>query len=53
MSTIDACGILTIKHSLAVITNMAQKHGEYCGWMWNSDNLVLTFCDDKHGTEVE
>jgi len=53
MSTMDACGILKTKHVLPVITNMAQKQHEYCGWMWNSDNLVLTYCDHKHGTEVE
>ena len=38
MSTIDACRILTIKYSLPVVTNMAQKQNEHCGCMWNSDN---------------
>ena len=38
MSTIDACRILTIKYSLPVVTNMAQKQNENCGCMWNSDN---------------
>jgi len=49
----DTCKILTIKHSLAVITNMAQKQNEHCGYMWNSDNQALTSSDYKHGTEAE
>ena len=53
MSTMDACGILTIKHSLAVITNTAQKQNEPHGCMWNPDNQVLTSFDHKHGTEAE
>jgi hypothetical protein len=53
MSTMDACGILTIKHSHTVITNMAQKQNEHHGCMWNSDNQALTSCDHKHGTEAE
>jgi hypothetical protein len=53
MSTVDACGILTIKHSLAVITNMAQKQNECHGCMWNSNNQALTYCDHKHNTEAE
>jgi len=53
MRTVDACGILTIKHSLAVITNMAQKQNEHCGCMWNFDNQALTSCDHKHGIEAE
>jgi hypothetical protein len=33
MSTVDACRILTIKHLLSVLTNMAQKQNEHhaCG----------------------
>jgi len=53
VSTMDACGILTIRHSLPVIINMEQKQNEHHGWMWNSDNQALTPCDHKHGTEAE
>jgi len=53
MSIIDACGILTIKHLLAIITNMAQKQNEHHGYMQNSDNQALTSFDHKHGTEAE
>ena len=31
MSTMDACDILTIKHSLPVIINIAQKQDEHYG----------------------
>jgi len=53
MGTMDACGILNIKHSQALITNMAQKQNEHHGCMWNSDNQALTYCDHKHSTEAE
>jgi len=53
MSTIDACGILTIKHSHPLITNIAQKQNEHHGCMWNSDNQALTCCDHKHNTDAE
>jgi len=53
MSTMDACGILTIKHSQALTTNMTQKQNEHHGYMWNSDNQALTYYDRKHGTEAE
>jgi len=53
MSTMDSCRILTVKHSLPVITNMAQKQNEHHGCMWNSDNQALTCCHHKHGTEAE
>ena len=53
MSIMDASEILTIKHSLPVVTNMAQKHSEHHGYMWNSDNQVHTSCSHKHDTEAE
>jgi len=53
MSTMDACRILTIKHSLTLITNMAQKQNEHHECMWNSENQALTYYDHKHGTEEE
>jgi hypothetical protein len=53
MSTMDECGILKIKHSLAMITNMAQKQSEHCGCMQNSDNEALTYYDHKYGTKAE
>jgi len=53
MSMMDACRILTIKHSLAFITNMTQKHNEHHVSMWDSDNQALTSCDHNHGTETE
>ena len=49
----NACEILTIKHSHTMITNMAQKQNEHHGYMQNSDNEALTRCDHKHGTEAE
>jgi len=49
----DACGNLTMKHSLAVIINMAQKQNEHHGCMWNSENDALTRFNHKHGTEAE
>jgi len=48
----NACGILTIKHSHTVITDMAQKQNEHYGCMWYSDNQALTSCDYKHCTEA-
>jgi hypothetical protein len=53
MSTMDPCGILTIKHSHTVISNMAQKQNEHHGFMWNIDNQALTSCHHKHSTEAE
>jgi len=53
MSTMDACGILTIKHSHTVITNMVKKWNEHPRWMQNSENQALTCFDHKHGTEGE
>ena len=54
MSTIDdACGILKIKHSHTVVTNVTQKQNEHCGCMWNSDNQALTNFDHKHDTDAE
>jgi len=53
MSTMDACGILTIKHSHPLIIHVAQKQNEHHGCMWNSDNQPLTCCDHKHNTEAE
>jgi len=53
MINMDQYGNLTIKHSLAVITNMAQKQNSQNKWMWKSDNQALTSCDHKHDTEAE
>jgi len=53
MSTIHASEILTIKHSLAIITNVTQKQNEHHRCMWNSDNQSLTSFDYIYGTEVE
>jgi len=53
MSTVDTCGILTIKHSHPLTINMAQKQNEHHGCMWNSDNQTLTSFDYKHDTEAE
>ena len=53
MSTMDECGNLAIRDSLAVIRNMAQKQNEHHGCMWKYDNQALTCCDHKHSTEAE
>jgi len=53
MSTMDGCDILTIKHSLPVITNIPQKQNEEHACMWYPDNQAPTSCNHKHCTAIE
>jgi hypothetical protein len=54
MSTMDACGIVTIKHSQAMTTKHGTEamHNEHDGCTWKSDNQALTRFDHEHGTEA-